>query len=110
MLTDRQKREKALRREVYGRKLHCTKCDVRMRDHEPLQAQGCFEHPLNGCANAGGTFDWDTPARIENTHRNWKRGWKVKINRYAGIERVVSKKYARARARGAKLASKHRPK
>ena len=99
MLTERQQREREERKREH-RRLRCTKCGDRMRDYEPYTQQGEFVHARNGCANAGKTFDWDTP-------EGRRTGVTGKTS--AGIVREVPKSYARARRRGARLASKHRP-
>lgn len=109
MLTEKQRAANARDREANGRKLRCTKCGAIMRDREPMQEQGDFSHPLNECANRGMSFDWETPRRLENRHAK-RLAWKESPLRFSGIERVVSKSYARVRARGAKLASEYRPK
>ncbi len=107
MLTEKQKAQRYQNLLAFGRKLRCTKCDLIMRDAEPFLEEGWFFHIKNGCPNGGHRFDWNTPRFLQNRHR---LAWKEKPVRFSGIERVVSKRYARSRARGAKLASKHRPK
>jgi hypothetical protein len=94
MLPSRQKAE--LERENQeNRCLRCTKCGVLMCDGEPWSPEGEFFHRRNGCSNQD----------------LWFRFNPIKGNRSVhGIERVSTKKYGRARRRGAKLASKHRPK
>lgn len=106
MLTEKQRQEKERRRVSDGRKLRCTKCGLIMRDSEPMCEEGEFFHEKNGCPNGGNRLDWNTPRFLQNRFLTGGQ----KPSRVSGIERVVSKKFSRARARGARLASKHKPK
>jgi len=64
-----------------------------MQDIEPMGIDGEFWHPDNGCANAGQRFHWTADKR----------------SRGHGIGRWYPKKFRRAKGRGARLASKMRP-
>lgn len=96
MLTKKQVEE---RYNYYGlldaKKLKCTLCGIVIRDGEPFTENGEFLHPRNGCANADKTF-----TRMPGS---------LKTLRTKGIEPVGPKRYARAKRRGAKQASKRRP-
>ncbi len=86
------------------RYLLCTKCGVTMPDIEPGMKNGEFRHPMNDCRNKGALLDYDPPHARKSPY--YKKGAIAVV----GIQQLLPKKYRRARARGARLASKHRPK
>lgn len=122
MLTEKQRRQKAQERE-HRRQLLCTKCGTKMTDIEPGSPKGEFDHPKNGCVNGGYSFDWEVPKTMSGTHSRIPRHGKYikdPARRFGGryvkgvpvsgiVQMNYSSKERRARKRGAKLASKHRP-
>lgn len=111
MLTEKQQRQRAQMREHY-RQLLCTKCGSIMSDCEPGSGKGEFWHPKNNCANSNKIFTWGTPPdrrRFNHIKRHGKRVFAEEA--VSGIVQMnYSSRERRARRRGAKLASKHRPK
>ena len=133
MLPIRVQRDQEKDRINWGRRLKCTKCGLVMRDLEPMCHAGEFWHSkqskvklkkVNGdikatkkkstsaeCPNAGLRFTWELQpyyydfATGAKTKRQVRKGKHV-----SGIVQLISKRDQRARRRGAKLASKHRPK
>ena len=80
------------------RRLKCTKCGVVMQDIEPNSGNGSFYHPDNGCDNAGKhEFDHTYSPRTNTSPQDH------------GLVAVLPKKMAREQKRGARAASKHRP-
>lgn len=76
-------------------KLKCEACGVVMCDSEPMGESGQYDHPHNGCRNAGKTFDnFPRQGRYQNAR---------------GIAPVMPSRFRRAKRRGAKLASRYRP-
>ncbi len=120
MLTEKQQRQRAQERERY-RHLLCTKCGAVMTDSEPMSPKGEFYHRDNGCTNGDRYFDWEVPRTEFGPERVPRHGKYVRDSASCGRKKYVNKAVSgivqmnyssgerRARRRGAKLASKHRP-
>ncbi len=110
MLTDKQLSQLEKERLHSGRKLFCKKCRTVLRDHEPYASSGSFLHKENDCANSGKSFDWEPSPRFRMVNKDGKAVLvSGKLGMATGIVQWLPKSDRRARARGAKLASKHRP-
>lgn len=110
MLPDRIRKQIQLGRER-AQRLLCKKCGVVMRDYEEMSPSGEFVHPRNGCLNGGITFDREPPRkRKQLAPVKTYSGYQYQHRAISGIATIVPKKHQRARARGARLASKYRPK
>ncbi len=121
MLTEKQQRQRALERERC-RRLLCTKCGAVMIDAEPMSPNGEFYHRANGCTNGGRYFDWEVPRTEYGPERvprhgkyvldpsNYGRKKYIKEAVSGIVQMNYSSRERRARKRGAKLASKYRPK
>lgn len=92
-------------------RLKCTKCGAIMTDCEPY-GRGEFNHPNNDCVNKGKSF-YAEPTDTITKKINLGAGKTVIVKQrrspVSGLEPVGPKKYKRAKKRGAKTASKHRP-
>ena len=106
MLTEKQKRDNETAWKHSGRKLRCTKCGITMKDTEPMTERGDFYHhdtgQAKGCKNANKNFDWE----VKVVHPGSRPFYPIRDH---GIQQILPKKYRRAQKRGAKQASKHRP-
>ena len=85
--------------------LKCTACGVKLRDGEPFTYEGDFPHPRNGCRNQGLIFDRFPPTKSGPNGQRWRSA----SRRVRGIQPVQPSRFSRAKARGARLATKHRP-
>lgn len=93
-----RKRRRVTDVSAWPTKLHCDACGIVMRDEEPCAPRdGQFTHPRNGCRNAGKSFvEFPRPGYPHQDAR--------------GIVPVMPSRFRRAKRRGAKLASRYRPK
>lgn len=94
----RRRRRRAAEVGGWPTKLRCDACGVVMTDEEPCAPRdGEFTHPRNECRNAGKSFvEFPRPGYPHQSAR--------------GIAPVMPSRFLRAKRRGAKLASRYRPK
>lgn len=88
----------------YPTKLKCEACGAVMLDCEACQSGGEYNHPYNGCRNASLSFT-DLPEA-----RGVWPGLVSARQRARGIVPVQPSRFRRAKRRGARAASRYRPK
>ena len=95
----RKRRHRIAGTGAYPEKLRCDACGIVMQDSEPCDpsGEGQYDHPQNDCRNAGKSFN-SFPEQGQSRYQGVR-----------GIAQVVPKRFRRAKRRGAKLASRHRP-